>query len=199
MCHQVNVQEKKKSLLTRALRSQQPKFLCACDFFSWGSSTLAMVNLHDRQIRCANLQKKTKFTNHGAVNSQSCQPWSQKKKKTRVKAIRTCAASSAFALSPLVIGTEFCVDRDLVLGAGCGGTCACCSFLMKLSLLVALFGGDAGWCCCCDDEVFCVIMVAVDFNVWLSTSTSLLCGSFELLLFGAPPLPASRTPSIDLR
>lgn len=49
---------REKSLLTRALRSQQPKFLCACDFFSRGSSTLAMVNLHDRQIRCANLQKK---------------------------------------------------------------------------------------------------------------------------------------------
>jgi hypothetical protein len=42
--------------------------------------------------------------------------------------------------------------------------------------------------------VFCVI-TAVVVNVWLSTSTSLLCGgSFALLLF-----PASSTPSIDLR
>lgn len=137
---------------------------------------------------------------HHCQSTKSCQPGSHKSKHNILELNRTCAASSAFAPpSPFVIGTEFC-DDSLVLGAGCGGTCACCSFFMKLSLLVSVGGtlfGDvrSG----ADDDVFCVIIVAVDVNAWLSTSTSLLCGSFELLLLVAPTLPASRTPSIDLR
>lgn len=60
---------------------------------------------------------------------------------------------------------ELCDDNDLVLGAGCGGTCACCSLLMKFAFTDCcklFFGGE--WSCE-DDDVFCVMILAVVVNV----------------------------------